>query len=139
MALLRSGVLVGAYTMASRILGFVRDVMIAAALGAGPVADPFVVAFRFPNLFRNLVGEGAFSVAFVPLYSRAVEERGKKGALAFAGEVLAVLLTALAPVTIAALAAMPWLMAVIAPGFLGSPAKYQLAVELTRITFPYLL
>jgi len=139
MALLRSGVLVGAYTMASRILGFVRDVMIAVVLGAGPVADAFVVAFRFPNLFRNLVAEGAFSVAFVPLYSRAVEERGQKGALAFAGEVLAVLLTALALVTIAALATMPWLMAVIAPGFVGTPAKYQLAVELTRITFPYLL
>ena len=139
MALLRSSALVGAYTMASRILGFVRDMMIAAALGAGPVADAFVVAFRFPNLFRNLVAEGAFSVAFVPLYSRAVEERGHQGAMVFAGEVLAVLLTALALVTVAALAAMPWLMALIAPGFLSSPEKYALAVELTRITFPYLL
>jgi len=139
MALLRSGALVGAYTLASRILGFVRDVMIAAVLGAGPVADAFVVAFRFPNLFRNLVAEGAFSVAFVPLYSRAVEERGAEGARTFAGQVLAVLLATLALVTIAALAAMPWLMAVIAPGFIETPAKYQLAVELTRITFPYLL
>jgi len=85
MALLRSSALVGAYTMASRVLGFVRDMMIAAALGAGPVADAFVVAFRFPNLFRNLVAEGAFSVAFVPLFSRAVEERGHQGAMVFAG------------------------------------------------------
>ena len=139
MALLRSGALVGAFTLASRILGFVRDVMIAAVLGAGPVADAFVVAFRFPNLFRNLVAEGAFSVAFVPLYSRAVEERGNEGARAFAGEVLAVLLATLALATEAAMAAMPWLMAVIAPGFVESPEKYALAVELTRITFPYLL
>ncbi len=139
MALLRSSATVGGYTMASRVLGFVRDMMIAAALGTGPVADAFVVAFRFPNLFRNLVAEGAFSAAFVPLFSRALEERGKAGALAFAGEVLAVMLAALLLVTALAMAAMPWLMAVIAPGFVGTPEKYGLAVELTRITFPYLL
>jgi putative peptidoglycan lipid II flippase len=139
MALLKSSVTVGGFTMGSRVLGFVRDVMIAATLGAGPVADAFVVAFRFPNLFRNLVAEGAFSAAFVPLYSRAVEERGKDEALAFAGEVLSVMLTALFLFTLAALVAMPWLMAVIAPGFVGQPEKYDLAVQLTRITFPYLL
>ncbi|MFI4988279.1 MAG: murein biosynthesis integral membrane protein MurJ [Alphaproteobacteria bacterium] len=139
MALLRSSAVVGGYTMASRILGFVRDVMIAAVLGAGPVADAFVVAFRFPNLFRNLVAEGAFSVAFVPLFSRADEEGGHARAIAFAGEVLAVLLASLALFTIVCLAAMPWLMAVIAPGFVATPEKYDLAVELTRITFPYLL
>ncbi len=139
MALLRSSALVGGFTMASRILGFIRDMMIAAALGAGPVADAFVVAFRFPNLFRNLVAEGAFSVAFVPLYARAIEERGAKAALDFAAEVLAVLLAALLVVTLVALAAMPWLMALFAPGFLGDPAKYALAVQLSRITFPYLL
>ena len=139
MALLRSSATVGGYTMASRVLGFVRDMLIAAVLGTGPVADAFVVAFRFPNLFRNLVAEGAFSAAFVPLFSRAVEERGKEGALAFAGEVLAVMLAALLVLTALAMAAMPWLMAVIAPGFVGTPEKYRLAVELTRITFPYLL
>ncbi len=139
MALLRSSAVVGGYTMASRVLGFVRDVMIAAALGAGPVADAFVVAFRFPNLFRNLVAEGAFSVAFVPLFTRADAEGGEVRAIAFAGEVLAVLLASLVLFTLVALAAMPWLMAALAPGFVANPAKYALAVELTRITFPYLL
>jgi putative peptidoglycan lipid II flippase len=139
MALLRSSAVVGASIMASRVLGLIREMMIAAALGAGPVADAFVVAFRFPNLFRNLVAEGAFSVAFVPLFSRAAEERGHDGAIEFAGEVLSVLLVTLALFTVAALAAMPWLITVIAPGFVGSPERYDLAVELTRITFPYLL
>lgn len=139
MALLKSSMTVGGYTMASRTLGFVRDMLIAAVLGAGPVADAFVVAFRFPNLFRNLVAEGAFSAAFVPLYSRALEERGPIAAQRFAGEVLAAMLGALFLFTLAAMAAMPWLMAVIAPGFVGQPEKYQLAVVLTRITFPYLL
>jgi putative peptidoglycan lipid II flippase len=139
MALLRSSALVGGFTMASRILGFLRDVMIAAALGAGPVADAFVVAFRFPNLFRNLVAEGALSVAFVPLYARAIEERGPEAARRFAGEVLSVLLTGLLLVTLLAMAAMPWLMMLFAPGFLSDPAKYSLAVSLSRITFPYLL
>ena len=139
MALLKSSFTVGGYTMASRVLGFVRDMMIAAVLGAGPVADAFVVAFRFPNLFRNLVAEGAFSAAFVPLFSRSIEEGSKETAVAFAGEVLAVMLTALGLFTLAAMAAMPWLMAVIAPGFLGDPEKYDLAVQLTQITFPYLL
>ncbi|HLI10115.1 MAG TPA: murein biosynthesis integral membrane protein MurJ [Alphaproteobacteria bacterium] len=139
MALLKFSATVGGYTMISRVLGFIRDMMIAAVLGAGPVADAFVVAFRFPNLFRNLVAEGAFSAAFVPLFSRAVEEEGKDAALAFAGEVLSVMLCALALFTLAAMAAMPWLMTVIAPGFVGDAEKYDLAVLFTRITFPYLL
>ena len=139
MALLRSSLTVGGFTMASRLLGFVRDMLIAAVLGAGPVADAFVVAFRFPNLFRNLAAEGAFSAAFVPLYSRAIEERGPEAARVFAGEVLAGLLSAIFLFTVAAMVAMPWLMAAIAPGFVEEPAKYQLAVVLTRITFPYLL
>src|SRR5271169_4885844 len=139
MALLKSSITVGGYTMASRVLGFVRDMMIAAVLGAGPVADAFVVAFRLPNLFRNLVAEGAFSAAFVPLFSRKSEERGTAAAVDFAGEVLAVMLTALSLFTLAAMAAMPWLMAVLAPGFVDQPEKYELAVHLTRITFPYLL
>src|SRR5579883_2517228 len=139
MALLKFSATVGGYTMISRVLGFIRDMMIAAVLGAGPVADAFVVAFRFPNLFRNLVAEGAFSVAFVPMFSRALEERGRAAALAFAGEVLAVMLAALFLVTLAALAGMPWLIAVIAPGFIGAPEKFALAVAFTRVTFPYLL
>ncbi len=80
MALLRSFATVGGYTGISRVLGFVRDVLIAAAVGTGPVADAFFVAFRLPNLFRRLFGEGAFNAAFVPLFARHVEEGGNAAA-----------------------------------------------------------
>ena len=76
MALIRSAATVGGYTMLSRVLGFLRDILIAAALGAGPVADAFFVAFRIPNMFRRLVAEGAFAAAFVPMYSRRLEADG---------------------------------------------------------------
>src|ERR671933_208349 len=95
MGLLRSVATVGGYTMSSRVLGFVRDVLTAAVLGAGPVADAFVVAQRLPNLFRSLFAEGAFSAAFVPLFAGTVAERGRTHARLFAEDALAVLLTAL--------------------------------------------
>ncbi len=139
MGLYRSIVTVGGYTMASRALGFVRDVLIAQVLGTGPVADAFFVALRFPNLFRRLFAEGAFNAAFVPLFLRRLHDEGEAGAIAFAGQVLAVLLAALLVLTAAAQAAMPWLMYAIAPGFAADPAKFELAVRLTIITFPYLL
>ncbi len=139
MALLRSFATVGGLTAVSRVLGFVRDVLIAAVLGAGPVADAFFVAFRFPNLFRRLFAEGAFNAAFVPLFSRALEQQGRDAAKAFAEESLSVLLFGLLILVAFCMAAMPWLMQLIAPGFTGDPAKYALAVDLTQITFPYLL
>jgi putative peptidoglycan lipid II flippase len=137
--MLRSIATVGGWTMASRVLGFVRDILIARVLGAGFEADAFFVAFRFPNLFRRLFAEGAFNAAFVPLYARALTERGPLLAGRFAEETLALLLTVLLGLTLAAELAMPWLMAVIAPGFVGDEAKYDLAVQFTRVTFPYLL
>jgi putative peptidoglycan lipid II flippase len=137
--MLRSIATVGGWTMASRVLGFVRDILIARVLGAGFEADAFFVAFRFPNLFRRLFAEGAFNAAFVPLYARALTERGPLLAGRFAEETLALLLTVLLGLTLAAELAMPWLMAVIAPGFVGDKAKYDLAVQFTRVTFPYLL
>ncbi|HEX6103678.1 MAG TPA: murein biosynthesis integral membrane protein MurJ [Alphaproteobacteria bacterium] len=137
--MLRSIATVGGWTMASRVLGFVRDILIARVLGAGLEADAFFVAFRFPNLFRRLFAEGAFNAAFVPLYARALTERGPVLAARFAEETLALLLTVLLAVTFLAELAMPWLMAVIAPGFIGDEVKYGLAVQFTRITFPYLL
>ncbi|MEX0759383.1 MAG: lipid II flippase MurJ, partial [Tistlia sp.] len=76
MSLLRGFATVGGYTAASRVLGFLRDILIAGTLGTGPVADAFFVAFRFPNLFRRLFGEGAFNAAFVPLFARRLEEEG---------------------------------------------------------------
>jgi putative peptidoglycan lipid II flippase len=119
-------------------LGFVRDILMAAALGTGPVADAFVVAFRFPNLFRRLFAEGAFNSAFVPLFARTLEGEGREDAKAFAQEAMAGLLTVLALVTAVAMIAMPVLMLILAPGFIGDPEKFDLTVFLTRITFPYL-
>src|SRR5437667_12816976 len=95
MAWLRSVATVGCYTLLSRVLGFVRDVLTAAILGAGPVADAFFVAQRLPNLFRSLFAEGAFSAAFVPLASGALAEHGRDQARIFAEDALAVLLAAL--------------------------------------------
>ena len=139
MALLRSIATVGGYTGISRILGFIRDILIASVVGTGPVADAFFVAFRFPNLFRRLFGEGAFNAAFVPLFARKLEQSGAAAARLFAEQTLAVLLSALLLVTALAMATMPWLMYVLAPGFAEEPEKFELAVQLSRITFPYLL
>jgi hypothetical protein len=137
-SLLRNFATVGGATLTSRVLGFVRDILMAAALGTGPVADAFVVAFRFPNLFRRLFAEGAFNSAFVPLFARTLEGEGRDAAKAFAQEAMAGLLTVLALVTAVAMIAMPLLMLVLAPGFIGDPDKFDLTVFLTRITFPYL-
>jgi len=131
---------VGGATMASRVLGFVREALIAAALGTGPVADVFYVCLRFPNLFRRLFAEGAFNIAFVPLFAKQLEAGGEEAARQFAREVFAVLSSWLIVFTAIAIAFMPWLVAhVIAPGFVDTPEKYELSVTMTRIMFPYLL
>jgi putative peptidoglycan lipid II flippase len=139
MALLRSVATVGSYTLLSRIFGFVRDILTAAILGAGPVADAFFVAQRLPNLFRSLFAEGAFSAAFVPLFAGTMAEHGKEAARIFAEDALAVLLAALLGFVLLGEIFMPAVMEVIAPGFSEDPSKFALAVELARITFPYLL
>ncbi len=139
MALLRSVATVGLYTMASRVLGFVRDMLTAALLGAGPVTDAFFVALRLPNLFRSLFAEGAFSAAFVPLFAGMVAKDGSQEARRFAEDALAVLLAALFVMVVAGEIAAPFLLDVLAPGFAADPAKFALTVALTRITFPYLL
>jgi putative peptidoglycan lipid II flippase len=139
MSLLRALATVGGYTGISRILGFVRDILMAAVIGTGPVADAFFVAFRFPNFFRRLFAEGAFSAAFVPLFSRRLEEDGRAAAVRLAEETLSVLTAVLLALTLAALAAMPQLMHLLAPGFADDPEKFDQAVLLTRLTFPYLL
>jgi putative peptidoglycan lipid II flippase len=138
MKLYRAFATVGGLTMASRILGFARDILIAAALGTGIVADAFFVAFRFPNLFRRLFGEGAFNAAFVPLFAKKLEGEGQPAAVSFAEEAMAGLLFMLLVLTAIAEIAMPWLMLVLAPGFAADPEKYDLAVTLTQIAFPYL-
>ncbi|HML10878.1 MAG TPA: murein biosynthesis integral membrane protein MurJ [Stellaceae bacterium] len=139
MALFRSVATVGSWTMVSRVFGFVRDILTAAILGAGPVADAFFVAQRLPNLFRSLFAEGAFSAAFVPLANRALVDGGKPALKEFAEQALAVLFAALLVFVVLGEIFMPWVMRAIAPGFEKDPAKFQLVVNLTRITFPYLL
>ena len=139
MKLYRSFVTVGGMTMVSRVLGFVRDILIAAVLGTGAVADAYFVAFRFPNLFRRLFAEGAFNAAFVPLFAKRLEGEGERQARRFAEQALALLLAALLVTTAIAEISMPWLMFAIAPGFADSPEKFDLAILLTRIAFPYLL
>ena len=139
MALLRSAATVGSYTMVSRVLGFVREMLVAAYLGASPLTDAFFVALRLPNMFRTLFAEGAFSAAFVPLFAGKVAADGRAAARAFAEDALAVLLVALLGFLIAGELLTPWILDLIAPGFRADPAKFELAVELTRIMFPYLL
>ena len=125
--------------MVSRVLGFVRDVMIASVLGTGPVAEAFVVAFRFPNLFRRLFGEGAFNSAFVPLFAKRMEGEGQDAAKAFAEEVMAGLIFVLLIVFAVAEIGMGIWMAAYVHGFTNDPAKFELTVLLTRIAFPYLI
>ena len=139
MKLYRAFATVGGLTMVSRVFGFLRDILIAATLGSGAVADAFFVAFRFPNLFRRLFGEGAFNSAFVPLFAKRLEGEGKDAARAFAEEAMAGLVFVILALTIVAELAMPFLMYGLAPGFSDNPDKFDLAVLLTRITMPYLL
>src|SRR3546814_528678 len=139
MSLVRSVATVGGYTGISRILGFVRDILIANAVGASPVADAFFAAFRLPNLFRRLFAEGAFNAACVPLFARRLEQEGEASARRFAEEALSLLVTALLVISALCMAGMPWFIYLIGSGFSQDPEKLALAVDLTRITFPYLL
>ena len=139
MALIRSIATVGGYTMISRLLGFVRDILIAAILGAGPVADAFIVAFKLPNFFRRLFAEGAFNAAFVPLFTRQMSEGGREAAREFAEEVISVFVVTLLLFVTALQVAMPWIMHGFAPGFADDPYRFALAVSLAQVTFPYLM
>lgn len=139
MSLLRAIATVGGLTMVSRVLGFGRDVLIARVLGAGPVADAFFVALVLPNSFRRLFGEGAFSVAFVPMFARLLAGDGRAVARAFAEQAQALLTTVLVVGVVAGLLTMDRLVPAIAPGFADDPERLATAVTLARITFPYLL
>ncbi|MEC8290423.1 MAG: murein biosynthesis integral membrane protein MurJ, partial [Pseudomonadota bacterium] len=139
MMLLRSIATVGGFTLISRFLGFARDILIAAIMGAGPIADAFLVAFKLPNFFRRLFAEGAFSAAYVPLFARHMSERGHDAARHFAQEVLSVLVVALLFFVTALQVAMPWIMYIFAPGFSDDPLRFDLAVSMAQITFPYLI
>ena len=130
---------VGGLTLVSRITGFVRDVVMAAVLGAGPIADAFFVAFRLPNHFRAILAEGAFNAAFVPAYARTLEQDGVHGARLFADRIAAALLAINIVLLALALFYTPSVVSLLAPGLDQDPERYNLAVTLTRITFPALL
>ncbi|MCL2469957.1 MAG: murein biosynthesis integral membrane protein MurJ [Alphaproteobacteria bacterium] len=139
MSFARSLVTVSGFTMISRLAGFVRDMLTAVFLGVGMHADAFFVAQRLPNLFRSLFAEGAFSAAFVPLYTHTSERYGEEEAQKFAGQALALMIMILLPFTLLMISAMPFVILVMAPGFQSGSEKFALAVSYSRITFPYLL
>ena len=130
---------VAGLTGLSRIAGFIRDILTAAILGAGPIGDAFFVALKLPNFFRRVTAEGAFSVSFVPLYSESIEKEGQEAADKFASNAFMMMLSILSVVVLLAVLAMPYILYAVAPGFVDDPLRYDLAVELSRITFPYLL
>jgi putative peptidoglycan lipid II flippase len=137
--LLRATATIGFYTLISRVLGFIRDQLIAAALGTGPISDAFYVALKLPNMFRTLFAEGAFSSAFVPVFTRQLEAGGTEVARRYADGALSLLLAGLLAMLLLAELFTPYLIPVIAIGFTRDPAQFELAVTLSRITFPYLL
>ena len=130
---------VGGYTLLSRLTGFLRDIMLAAIIGAGPVADAFFVAFRLPNHFRAIFAEGAFNAAFIPAYARIRTEGGVTAAKQFGDRIFTLLLASQIVLLFLALAFTPQAIELLAPGFSREPQQFALAVSLTRITFPYLL
>jgi putative peptidoglycan lipid II flippase len=137
--MLRSVMTVGGWTMASRVLGFIRDMLMAALIGADPVADAFFMANKLPNLFRRLFGEGAFNAAFVPEFSGLLATDGPDAARRFAQEAISVMAFWLGGLMVAGEIFMPQIMHVLAPGFAATPDKFALTVDLARITFPYLM
>ncbi|GAA4504210.1 murein biosynthesis integral membrane protein MurJ [Gluconacetobacter tumulicola] len=137
--MLRGFLTVGGWTMLSRVLGLVRDQLLAAFLGAGPIQDAYQVAFRLPNMFRQLFGEGALNTAFVPLFSAMLTTDGTEKARRFASETFSVLLTWLTLIAVLGEIFMPQVVSVIAAGFPMDGDRYHMAVSLSRITFPYLV
>lgn len=130
--------IVGAATLLSRILGFVRDVVVAWFFGAGPAADAFFVAFRIPNLLRRLFAEGSLTISFIPVFTEHLHKHGRDDAFRLARSAWWLLAMILAVVTVLGVLLSPLIVRVIAPGFFSSPEKFDLTVLLTRIMFPYI-
>lgn len=139
MSILKATAIFGSFTMISRVLGFIRDILMAAVLGAGAVSDCFVVAFKLPNFFRRLFAEGAFSASFVPIFSVTLEKGGKEKALIFAEEAFACLAITLLLFVGLIEIFTPTLIYLMANGFTDDQIKFDLAVTLTRYTFPFIL
>ena len=130
---------VGGFTFLSRLTGFARDIVLAAILGAGPIADAFFVALRLPNHFRAIFAEGAFNAAFVPSYARIREQQGTGAVKLFADRIFTLMVAIQIVLLALALVFMTGVVDALAPGFVGDATRFPLAVELTRITFPYLM
>jgi putative peptidoglycan lipid II flippase len=130
---------VGGWTLVSRLTGFLRDILMAAILGGGPVTDAFLVAFRLPNHFRSIFAEGAFNAAFLPAYARVREQEGGEAAGSFANRIFTLLLASQLVLLALAMIFTPAAIRLLAPGFEADPVRFPLSVALTRITFPYLL
>jgi putative peptidoglycan lipid II flippase len=130
---------VGGYTLLSRLTGLARDIMLAAFLGAGPIADAFYVAWRLPNVFRAIFAEGAFNTAFIPAYAHVHGKGGEGSAKLFASHIFTLLFLSQVILLIVAWLFMPQVISLLAPGFADDSEQRRLAIELTRITFPYLL
>lgn len=139
MNLLHAAATVGGMTLISRVLGFVRDTIIARVFGAGVATDAFFVAFKIPNLLRRLFAEGAFSQAFVPILAEYRNRRGLDATRLLVDQVGSALTLVLVVVAALGIAAAPWIAYVSAPGFVADAEKFELTVELLRITFPYIL
>ncbi len=130
---------VGGYTLLSRLTGLARDIMLAAFLGAGPVADAFYVAWRLPNNFRAIFAEGAFNTAFIPAYAHVHGKGGDNSARLFSSRIFTLLFLSQVVLLVVAWLFMPQVISLLAPGFADDSEQRRLAIELTRITFPYLL
>src|SRR5947208_6020209 len=130
---------VGGYTLLSRVTGLARDIMLAAILGAGPLADAFLVAWRLPNNFRAIFAEGAFNTAFIPAYAHVQGKGGETSARLFADRIFTLLFFSQLALLVVAWLFMPQALRILAPGFTDDAEQRRLAIELTRITFPYLL
>lgn len=139
MNLLKSLAAVSSMTMISRVLGFVRDTIVARMFGAGMATDAFFVAFKLPNLLRRIFAEGAFSQAFVPILAEYKTQQGEEATRTFIAYVSGLLTLVLAVVTALGMLAAPWVIWVTAPGFVDSPEKFELTGDLLRVTFPYIL
>lgn len=139
MNLLKSLAAVSSLTMLSRVLGFVRDTIIARTFGAGVASDAFVVAFKLPNLLRRIFAEGAFSQAFVPILAEYKTQQGEEATRTFVAYVSGLLTLVLALVTLIGILAAPWIVWISAPGFADEPDRFNLTTDLLRVTFPYIL
>ena len=139
MNLLKSLAAVSSLTMVSRVLGFVRDTIIARTFGAGVASDAFVVAFKLPNLLRRIFAEGAFSQAFVPILAEYKMQQGEEATRTFVAYGSGLLTLVLALVTAIGVLAAPWIVWATAPGFADEAERFELTVDLLRVTFPYIL